>query len=482
MNDAHTNFLNSSGLRSECEPERSCSVRQDSNLLRRVGGKLTELLTETTPDGGTATARRAEETMIVSREEFERHLRSLVRADAETMPLAGRVNFIGLSKIREKLGERWPAVSDRADEITRRAIERRLTSVDVYTRYKELHYLIVFAQLTKEQAQLKCALIAEDITKRLLGEDIAPELLDVKTMISPLGGDVAFEDVPTIEELAAKLAEGGEDPSPAPADDNWWESQDDPAADPLDGLRIVYRPMWDVRRNAVTTFVAVPARPSTSGDLMIGETQLPSLANVALLRRLDFIMQRRVITDLRSVVTAKHRQLMCLPVHFETLASVASRNQYLDLCVRGIPEAGKLLIVFELAGVPSGAPPSRLLDLATMLRRFSRGVLLRTNAVHPTFRPPTETGVAAIGYEALGSTIPEVRQMQEMERFAVAAKRAGLTTYIHGLRTLSLTTAAIAAGFDFVDGNVVTSVVERPLGAYRFEPANLFQGRGRSVA
>lgn len=456
------------------------------DVLRKVGTRLVDLISDADrPDAPAASgaAAGAEGGLVLSREEFERHLKGMARPEAPAAPLAGRVNFIGLSKIREKLGDRWGRVAERADDITRRAIERRLTAVDVYTRYRELHYLIVFANLPREQAQLKCALIAEEITKRLLGEDLAPDLLEVKTMISPLGDAVEFEDVPQIESLAARLAEGDSaeaaEPGPRTAappdeDDIWWEAQPQATAELLSDVAFVYRPMWDVRHKAVTTYACTPI-PGPRGPQL-------HVADPSVLRRLDALVQRRVITDLRKLVKANRRMMLTLPVHFETLAAVASRNEYIELCRRGISPEGGRLLVFELVSIPDGLPQSRLLDLSAILRRFGRSVLMRTPVARTMFRPASETGIAAVGIEAPGDSVPEARQMQDMERFAAAARRAGLTTYVHGLQTISLTTAAIAAGFDFIDGDILTSVVDRPQNVYSFEMAQLFRTRLRSRA
>lgn len=460
----------------------------DGKLIHRLGAKLSDLLSDeqnakagsngANGHGGGDDDHDESLSREVHQEEFEAHLRTLLKQ--ETKPLAGRLNFIGLSKIKEKLGDRWEKLSARADDITRKAIERRLTNVDVYTRYKELHYLIVFAQLSPEQAQLKCALIAEEITKRLLGEDIAPELLEVKTMLSALDGKFEFENVPDIETLASRI---GDAPATAETsknpDDDWWN--DEETTDPLADVQLVYRPMWDVKRNAVTTYVCVPARPGAGGRLQVGESEIPRLEEPEVSQRLDLMIQKRVIGDLRKLVESGKQQLLCLPVHFETLASNQRRLAYLDRCRRGVPPHGVKLLVFELMGIPEGIPQNRLLELATALRRFSRGVLLRTKVSETVFRPPNETGIAAIGFEHFAAFgIAESRQIAEMERFASAAKKAALATYVHGLRTISLTTAAIAAGFDFVDGDVVTSVVDTPSGAYSFQMQDLFTARFRA--
>lgn len=457
------------------------------NLISRMGGKLSSLLMDEEPAGASPAGGRdrAGSGLHVSCDELERHLNTLLGGNQSSQPLAGRVNFVGLSKIREKLGHRWDRIAKRADEIASKAIERRLTDADVYTRYQELNYLIIFAQLSKEQAQLKCALIAEEITKRLLGEDVTAELLDVKTMLSALDGNAVFEDVPSVETLALKLASGEaaaahgtvakNAPPGADEKDAWWESDPSSEADPLAGMQLVYRPMWDVKHNAVTTYLCVPAAAGPAGRLLVGESEVSSLDDAAVIQRLDFLVQRRVITDLRKLMAAQQRMLLCMPVHFETLASHARRTKFIELCQRGIPPHGPKQLAFELTGVPPGVPVSRLLDLSSVLRRFGRGVLLRTTVDQLHFHAPSECGIVGVGFENRHPA-SESRRIQEMEHFAAAAKKVGLVAYVHGLESISLTTAAIAAGFDFVDGNVVKSVVDRPETAYSFDVSDLFTG------
>ena len=461
-------------------------------VISRVSHKLNSLLTEDTsasdkPAGCHSEAAMSDDSLHLSPANFHRHLLTLLRGDALNRPLAGRVNFVELSKIREKLGARWAQIADRADEITRKAIERRLTSADMYTRYEELHYVIIFAQLGKEQAQLKCALIAEEIAKRLLGEEVDSSLLEVKTAVAQLAGDLKFENVPSIETMARRLAEQQADTAPSATDaaalhlarsgpddeDAWWNNTRGSGADPLAGIEFVYRPMWDVKRNAVTTYLCVPALPGPAGRLFVGESELQGLDDDAI-HRLDFLVQRRVISDLRKLIAANQRMLLCLPVHFDTLASNARRTEYIALCQRGIPPQGTKQLAFELTGVPAGVPTSRLLDLSAALRRYGRGLLMRTAVDQIQFRPSSECGVLGVGFENDAHGAPESRQIQDMERFAAAAKKTGLVAYVHGVPSISLTTAAIAAGFDFVDGDIVKSVVERPSSAYSFEMSDLF--------
>lgn len=260
---------------------------------------------------------------------------------------------------------------------------------------------------------------------------------------------------------------------PTAKDEHWWAGNAG-RVDPLADVQLVYRPMWDVKRNAVTTYVCVPALPAPEGKLRVGEAEIPHVNEPTVANQLDVLIQRRVIADLRKLVAAQQRYLLCLPVHYDTLASKARRAEYIDLCQQGIPAEGAKFMIFEITQVPAGIHASRLLEVSATLRKFARSMLMRTTVDQASFRPAGEYGVSGVGFENAAKGVPEIRQIQDMERFAAAAKKAGLVAYVHGLRSMSLATSAIGAGFDFVDGDVVKSVVDQPRAAYSFQISDLF--------
>src|SRR3546814_7483404 len=89
----------------------------------------------------------------------------------------GRVNFVNLDRIKERLGDRWPRIEDRVDDIVRRAIQRRLEPHDLYTPLAGHRYLISFGRLSPADAALKTAMIGDEISRLLTGEDLGGETL-----------------------------------------------------------------------------------------------------------------------------------------------------------------------------------------------------------------------------------------------------------------------------------------------------------------
>jgi hypothetical protein len=61
-----------------------------------------------------------------------------------------------------------------------------------------------------------------------------------------------------------------------------------------------------------------------------------------------------------------------------------------------------------------------------------------------------------------------------MNRFARAAERVSMPRYVHGAHTLSLVTAALGAGFNYIDGDAVAKLVDHPRHVAEFRLADLY--------
>jgi len=383
------------------------------------------------------------------------------------------VHYISLSKLRDKLGARWEKTAERIDGIARQEIERRLSPVDVFKCMDGLNYLVLFARMTLPQAQLKCALIAEDIARRLIGADMDATALEVKTAIMQPDGSVLLVDVPSVEDLADTILEAqAEAGSVIEAEIEMADSGIDVAASFI-GVRFVYRPMWDVQRNALATYICVPAVDDEDGATVTGEAAIADVGHADVAFELDRRVLNQVIEDLKVLESVGRKLLLIAPVHFETIATRRRREVYLRLC-KAISAASVKLVIFELIGVPEQIPPGRLFELAAHFRSVSRAVILRTPVTRSQIYFPYETGIFAVGADLSGTEKGEAELMRDMERLAAATAKAGLRSYIHGLGSVSLTTAAVGAGFDYIDGDTITNVVDAPRTAYRFEARNIY--------
>jgi hypothetical protein len=65
--------------------------------------------------------------------------------------------------------------------------------------------------------------------------------------------------------------------------------------------------------------------------------------------------------------------------------------------------------------------------------------------------------------------------LQGMDRFVEGAERQKLQTCIYGIQSVSLTTAALAAGFVYIGGEAVSSLGDAPRGLFKFETADVYR-------
>lgn len=404
---------------------------------------------------------------------FETQLRGLLEQSGQGGLLAGRINFIGLHKIKDKFGASWDHLAKRADLIARKIIERHLVPGDIYTALQNIAYVIVFARLPQEQAQIKCMMIGEEIAKALLGDQGA-ELLEVKTVVKRVDGSFDLKAISLTEQLMTSLSHPYGVHVAAEKSASKAAKSSKPSHDILAGVKFAYRPMWDQARNVISTYLCVAQVPTSDIGGAMGDADLVMGHDTDEMAQLDDAVRLRVLDDLEEMMRDNRRLLLTLPVHFETLGSVARRRHYLDgLKQRLTAESGKLLVI-ELTSVPIGVPQSRLVDLIVPLRQFCRGVMLRMPLETPDFTQVKGSGAAAIGCNVTSHPGPEVMLMQQMNRFNRTAEKAEVPTYMHGAQSLSQVTAAVGAGFAYIDGDAVAKLIDHPRRVADFRLTDLY--------
>ena len=84
---------------------------------------------------------------------------------------AGRLNLLGLTEIRDQLGPRWEALSEKVHLIAQGVVTKHLVRGDVFERYGEDGYVVLFARLSPAEAAFKCRAIRNEIGRQLLGSE-----------------------------------------------------------------------------------------------------------------------------------------------------------------------------------------------------------------------------------------------------------------------------------------------------------------------
>lgn len=95
-----------------------------------------------------------------------------------------------------------------------------------------------------------------------------------------------------------------------------------------------YLPMWDIRRQAISTYVATSAR---HGAVAGGNSSDGGYAAIRQRVDLDHAMLAGVTRELGDLLQAGLRALVSLPLHYDTVASASTRMEYLRQ-IRDLPD------------------------------------------------------------------------------------------------------------------------------------------------
>lgn len=225
----------------------------------------------------------------------------------------------------------------------------------------------------------------------------------------------------------------------------------------LRDIGIQYRPMWDCKRRAISTFLAIPTR-RLAGQAVVtaGRQNVLSDGNPAAHGQLDTFMLQEAGHHLADTLEEGARALVSVQVGYETMASATTRMEYMRHWPQLSEETRKHLIL-EVIGLPDGIAASRLFELAGMIKRQCRAVIAQVPPGYQAFSLLRDSGISVAGIEIVSRPADETALVARLQRFAENAGKAGLSTYLHGALSLSLTVAAVAAGFTYIAGNTVAS-------------------------
>ncbi|MBI3453519.1 MAG: hypothetical protein HY057_11975, partial [Rhodospirillales bacterium] len=135
---------------------------------------------------------------------------------------------------------------------------------------------------------------------------------------------------------------------------------------------------------------------------------------------------------------------------------------YLGLVAAEVPSEVRALIVLEILELPFDSWFSQAHPVLSAVSRVGRSMLLRININTTDFKDFVSLGAYGVGADLHETPGSETDMIGRIEKFAARAARSGLRSYLYGISSLSLATAAICSGFDYVAGDVIAGPVDNP--------------------
>lgn len=378
---------------------------------------------------------------------------------------AGKLQLLNLDELKKGAGDKWEAMAERARHVAQQVISHRLAPSDILAPYDDDSFVVLFAELTEEQARMKAAAIARELRERLLGE-LGPESKNwVKAFVtgiedmSPVSGEEATDlGLAQLRALDDKFNQA-DDVAPEQLAPNDVELQRR-----VGEVGVSYRPTFLVSRGIIGLAEARTQRLDSLNRLLTGANAYPK-NDAAVIFEIDRTVMTRAFQHLRDIVKdGRTPGVLYITLHLQTLIAHSS-GQIIDL-LRFLPVELRRFVIVGLNGQPQNAPRARIFELAQEVQPFCRSVTLQVPADFHEFERAARMKISAVGLDLeepdLGEVTPTLFSSQILP-MASAARAAGIQSFLYGIRRKEVAKAARDAGFTYLNGPIIAKEIRRPI-------------------
>ena len=374
---------------------------------------------------------------------------------------SGQLQFLGLDKIKEKMGDKWPRLQSMVHKTAEEVINKYVTSQDIYFLYKEDRFVIIFTQSTMDEITDKVAMISNEIMQRLaeLDEDEL-KTLEIKQEVKKLeAGSFLDEEFPDMLDYIFRQYNPVE---AKPANTVVKEIQDIP-------LDFFYKPMWNSEKNMLNNFLCLSHPKGGSGEDTGGDfDSYKALYNrrpLAEKTALDIRMLEKVISDYNPDNHRGKKMYILCPVQHETVYNFGSYEEYRTVCQK-IPASLRQYLVFVVTNSEHYSMPAKdTYWFISLLKNFSSAILIDLPIKeNVNFAVLKNSGADGIGFR-IGEF--ETHQEETMRLLTNFVAKAHLFKIKHNF-AFDVPNEAVAhklveMGFTYLSGDTISENVPLPV-------------------
>lgn len=404
----------------------------------------------------------------------------------------GRLQCLGLAKVQKKLGKRWKNLQDIVFETVEEVLDLYLSSKDIFIRYKDDTYVLIYADTSPEEAQLKSTIISKEIKNRLFDhEEDAFKNIEIETktrehrsrVLSEQGATNAIELIARDSGVYQQTAYSQDIEIKPTFEIDPFEEQTDGAVcdlsiheEKITPPQHTFMPIWDVKQNLLTTYLCLYQEGTESEPFSAHQSEYDK-TTTTWRKKLDMAMLDIVAETADAMFSGASRLRIVCPVHYETLMHNKSHEHFILKCQK-IPQEHKEYIVFLVWGVPE-----KIFDLN--IDKFFGSIRRHCQALYAQFSftsKPAPQLLRSLHFDAVGlmlgqEELSESEIIEKLSHFNEFAESAHVKkTFLMGVTSLSITTSAICSNYDLLAGPAVHDNVPAPDKIYKFMYHDLFSG------
>jgi hypothetical protein len=406
------------------------------------------------------------------------HVRStaIEAAVAPAFVERGRVVAIGLDVVRARIGDRWEKSRETIIGRLEAILRHRLGPADFFLELTDTSYCVVMPGSDPLDAQVCCLRVAYELHSSLFGPcDV--DCIRLARATSLENGALTLEPILHARIRDLTIRAGLQDLlRSAPQDQQEVVPLSGPrtnAGPAKDEYSINFVPLWDARREAITTWrcrarKTLPGAPGLGGITKLKDDLTRTLA---LLHRASAVLADRIEKG--------DRFLIDVPLPYDMLSAPLGRMEFGAAC-RELPADYRAFLTFEISDMPPGVPHSRVNELVTAIKPFCKAVFAQVPYKEGSYTPFQAAGINAIGMAIprYGRTTSELRE--EIYRLASATRKMAVLSYLLDVDRLDLLGMACDAGIGFIAGSVIGTAQAMPSHMSRLSRAQV-EGDGKNV-
>lgn len=231
----------------------------------------------------------------------------------------------------------------------------------------------------------------------------------------------------------------------------------------IEELQLLYEPIWDVKRQAVTAY-RMNITLKVEGA-MIGLSEfLVTYDEPKLRAALNSVILRKLVNQFQMTRGEPKKAAIVVPVGRRSIEDESGLRFVLDQ-LSLLSEQERQLVVLEISNAYFGSWPA-LTPRIAMIHRVCRNVAIRLSLDHKDFQQVAATGANTVTGDLGDHDWPERQTMAALNAFAAGAAKASLRSSVGGLDTSSTVIAAVCAGLGHLSGKSVGEGTPTPLGVY----------------
>lgn len=231
----------------------------------------------------------------------------------------------------------------------------------------------------------------------------------------------------------------------------------------IDELQLLYEPIWDVKRQAVTAY-RMKITLKVEGALLGLSEFCVTYDDPKLQSTLNSVILRKLVSQIQAMRGENKKAIIVAPIGRRFIEDQSNLRFLMDQ-LSMLSDQERPLVVLEIGDAYFGSWPT-LTPRVAMIRRVCRNVSIRLSLDHKDFQQAAATGASMAAGDLSDHDWPERQSLAALNSFAAAASKASLRSFIGGLTTSSTVIAAVCAGFNHLSGSAIGEGTPVPLGVY----------------